>query len=174
VIKSCSLCLSVVFALSFSIANAASPSPNCLGNNSQILPIDDVQVLTYKTTTPNQFLARAHIQGVLQHAYADKSGHDHFEIKIGSGPTDNIEVVYNQEFGSLPQLRPGMIVEACGDYITSNAATSKYPPSPDGAIVHWVHRANGGNHQSGYLVINGILCGQGSGNSSGNVATDLY
>lgn len=148
--------LSLLSSLSF------AQTPNCLGAQGQTLPVNDSQVITYKSTTPNQFLARAHIQGILQHAYADKTGHSHFEVKIGAGPKDNIEVVYNQSFGALPQLAPGMVIEACGDYITSNAATSQYPASPDGAIIHWVHRSTG-NHASGYVVAGGILCGQGAG-----------
>ena len=151
------------FTASFSSGVAFGQIPNCVGQQGQILPINDAQVVTLKSTTPNQFLTRAHIQGLLQHAYADKTGHNHFEVKIGPRPQDNIEVVYNQSFGPLPTLAPGMTIEACGDYITSDAPTAQYPASPDGAIIHWVHRSTGG-HPGGYVVVNGVLCGQGSGN----------
>lgn len=151
------------FSLSFSTGVAFAQTPNCLGQQGQVLAVNDNQVITYKSSTPNQFLARAHIQGILEHAYADKTGHNHFEVKIGPRPQDNIEVVYNQSFGPLPTLAPGMTIEACGDYITSNAPTSRYPASPDGAIIHWVHRSTGG-HAGGYVVVNGVLCGEGSGN----------
>ena len=136
---------------------------SCLRANSELSRPTRPNSSDLKSTTPNQFLTRAHIQGLLQHAYADKTGHNHFEVKIGPRPQDNIEVVYNQSFGPLPTLAPGMTIEACGDYITSDAPTAQYPASPDGAIIHWVHRSTGG-HPGGYVVVNGVLCGQGSGN----------
>ncbi len=150
-------------ALVFLSFAQAQTLPNCLDRSGNSLPVNDAQVLQMKISTPNQFLARAHIKGFIQHAYADHNGHTHFEARIGAKPTDTIEIVYNESFGSLPPLVPNMIVEACGDYITSNAATSQYPASPDGAILHWVHRTTGG-HPGGYVAISGVAYGQGSGN----------
>lgn len=34
------------------------------------------------------------------------------------------------------------------------------PPSPDGAILHWVHRSPSARHDSGFVVIDGVVCGQ--------------
>ena len=75
--------------------------------------------------------------------------------------TDTIEVIYNNQFGAMPRLAPGQIVEACGDYITSNRPNGHYPASPDGAILHWVHfnPADQG-HEDGYVVVDGRLTGQ--------------
>jgi len=56
-----------------------------------------------------------------------------------------------------------MTVEACGEFIKSTAPAGGYPASPLGADAH----------ASGYLVIDGQLCGQDAthaghhGNSGG-------
>jgi hypothetical protein len=78
---------------------------------------------------------------------------------LGPAPDDTIELVYNDSFGELPELRLGMDVEACGDYITSYAPSGPYPASPDGALVHWVHHNPHGSHPDGYVVIDGKVFG---------------
>jgi hypothetical protein len=141
----------------------STASPLCM-SHGQALPVNDPQVVAWKHSTANQFLARAHVQGTVTRLYPDHNGHTHFEIQIAPTPDGTLEIVYNQSFGALPSLSPGMVVEACGDYITSIAQSGNYAPSPDGAILHWVHRnPSGHGHDSGYLVINGMLCGQGNG-----------
>lgn len=150
-------------ALSWAVTANAAAIPDCLSSDGAI-PIDNQHVLDMKTSTPNQYLARAHVSGTIENIYADEHGHNHFEIRIGSADTDTLEIVYNISFGQLPALRDGMTVEACGDYITSDAPTSQYPVSPDNAIMHWVHRnPKGRGHASGFLVIDGALYGQGNG-----------
>ncbi len=149
-------------------ATASDAIPACIavGRN---LGVNNSQVSGWKRTTKNQFLARAHVHGRLTKVYPVKNGHDHFEIEFDGATRDVLEVVYSLDFGNLPKLALGMEVEACGDYITSNAATNQYPPSPDGAIIHWIHRnPSGKGHDSGYLVLDGRLFGQGSGQGSGN------
>jgi hypothetical protein len=138
-------------------------SPECQGDNGPI-PVNNAQVLQWKTSTPNQFLGRAHVQGVLTQVYPDETGHNHFEITMGGVSSDTVEIVYDMDFGQLPNLQVGMQVEACGDFINSYAQAGHYAPSPDGAIIHWVHRTNGdGNHAAGYLILDGTLYGQGGG-----------
>ena len=133
--------------------------PPCLDDGVE-LDIINEQVLEWKSNTENQFLARARIEGRLTKIYPDRNNHAHFSVKIGEEPTDMIEVVYNYSFGKLPRLRPGMMVEACGDYITSIAQSGNYAPSPDGAIIHWVHKNPKENgHESGYVVIDNVLYG---------------
>jgi hypothetical protein len=145
-------------------ANAAAQIPDCLDASGSTLPVDNAAVLALKTSTPNQYLTRAHVSGTIERIYPDHSGHNHFEVQIGPQPTDTIEFVYNISFGQLPNLQPGMTAEACGDYITSDAPTSQYPASPDNAIMHWIHRnPKGHGHPSGFVVIDGSLFGQGSG-----------
>lgn len=143
-----------------------SAVPPCM-NQGQALPISNQQVIAWKHSTANQFLARAHVVGTLTRLYPDHSGHTHFEIQLAPTPDGTLEIVYNQSFGALPALSPGMTVEACGDYITSIAQSGPYPASPDGAILHWVHRnPSGQGHDSGFLVINGAVCGQGNGSGA--------
>jgi hypothetical protein len=130
------------------------------------LPVNNDQIIQWKTSTQNQFHARARAQGPITRLYSDRTGHKHFQISIGSGAQGMLEVIYNQAFGALPSLKVGMSIEACGDYITSYAQSGQYPPSPDGAILHWVHRSpKPQRHESGYVAINGKLYGQGDGNS---------
>lgn len=134
-------------------------NPPCMAGPTA-LPLDNSQVLYYKRTTPNQFLARGYISGTLTRVFPPQNGHDHFEILLTPNKGDTIEVVYNKSFGPLPQLKPGMQVVACGDYITSNAPAGPYQASPSGAIIHWVHRTdNPKKHDGGFLVIDGGLFG---------------
>ena len=130
---------------------AADPVPSCMVNGAN-LPVNNQQVLNWKHTTANQFLARAHVQGTITQVYPDRNGHRHFAIRLDEVKSDTLEIVFNDAFGKVVDLRVGLTVEACGDYITSEAATSQYPASPDGAILHWVHaNPKGQGHPSGYL-----------------------
>lgn len=141
------------FALT-AFAWSATPDETCLDHGKSIEIIND-QVLKWKTTTANAFLARARIEGTVDKVFPDHSGHRHFSLKIGEGDNDHIEVIYNLSFGKLPVPAIGDKAEACGDYITSISQTGAYPPSPDGAIIHWVHRSPSG-HEPGYVILNGI------------------
>jgi len=129
----------------------------CLGATGQPLPVNNAQVLFWEANTSNQYLDRGHVLGFVGANYGDRNGHIHFQIVMQGAGT--IEAVYNNEFGALPQIKKGMAVEACGDYITSNAPTGSYQASPDGAIIHWIHRSNG-NHLSGYLRLDNQIFGQ--------------
>lgn len=153
---------SIVTALSLLLsfnAHADFGAPDCLAGKSAIA-IDNDQVITWKRTTKNQFHARGHVRGVLRQEYPDRSGHHHLQIQIdGSATNDTLEVVYNDSFGRLPAMKVGTVIEACGDYITSNQPTRRYPASPDGAIIHWVHKSRSKNHESGYLIIDGRTSG---------------
>jgi hypothetical protein len=146
------------FAFAFLLPILALASPDCLDRGTP-LPVDNAKVIAWKSTTQNQFQARAHLQGPIKQVYPDHSGHHHFEIQLDDA--DTIEIIFNEDFGAVPTLHAGMQVEACGDYITSIAQSGPYPASPDGAIVHWVHMSpNLSRHPSGYLVIDSVLYGQ--------------
>ena len=135
---------------------ALEPIPDCSG----ALNINNEDVLKWKTSTPNQFKARGHIEGTLQKTFKDKTGHKHWEIRIGDKSKDLIELIYNEDFGRLPESYIGMKIEACGDYITSNKPTGNLPASPDGAIIHWVHISSTPKHPSGFVVVDGTVYGQ--------------
>ncbi len=141
----------------------------CFDNDHRELSIMNEQVISWKKTTPNQYLARAYIQGVvvLVPAPGTDRDHSHFVVDLdGNSATldDQIEAVFNNEFGELNSaITTGSTVEICGDYITSNARTSRYQPSPQGAIIHWLHynpgNRNGGKHKDGFVTINGKVIG---------------
>jgi hypothetical protein len=139
-------------------ARATDAFPVCL-NGKKGLGINNAQVHVWKTTTPNQYLARGHVHGTISRLYPTKNRHAHFEIEFDGGVDDTLEVVYSLDFGKLPRLALGMEIEACGDYITSSQATSQYPPSPDGAIIHWIHKSTSRNHASGFLAVEGRVYG---------------
>jgi len=136
------------------------------GNPGNIQGNNNAEVLGWKTSTENTFEARAHVQGHIVRIDPDRNDHKHFAIQIGPDSGDTVEIVYNEDFGSVPAPTLGLAVEACGDYITSSGPSSGpngevYPASPDGALVHWVHMAPGhSGHNSGYLVMGGVLTGQ--------------
>jgi hypothetical protein len=155
--KAAVFCFAVT--LMHSMPAHADNLPSCTASG-QSLPVNNADVVNWKHTTHNQFHSRAHIQGLILQVFPDHSGHHHFEVKVGGGATDTVEVIYNEDFGSLPSVNVGDRLEACGDYITSNAQAGHYPPSPDGAIVHWVHMSPSPNHESGYIAINGVAYGQ--------------
>ncbi len=128
--------------------------PDCEGNSGKALPIDNARVVGFKFSTPNQYLERARVEGRVVRILGSRPSHEHFEIQIGPRSQDTLEVVFNRSFGN-PSVKLGDEVEACGDYITSNAPTARYKPSPSGAIIHWVHEnSRGGSHPDGYVVVN--------------------
>ena len=129
----------------------------CLADNGQPLPIMNQQVLVWKTSTQDQFMSRALVSGPIASIFPDRNGHTHFAINLNDDPAADLEVVYNEEFGALPpHLSNGMMVIACGDYITVGPQARL--PSPMGGIIHWVHynpgTRDGGRHKSGFLIIN--------------------
>lgn len=146
---------------------SAETPPECVANGRAI-SVNNETVLKWKKSTPNQFHERGHVEGSIEAIYPDRNGHQHIQVMIGKGRKDTIEVVYNDDFGRLPKLAVGMQAEACGDYITSTAATDRYPASPDGAIVHWVHKNpnRSNNHPNGYLMLDGYVYGQKVGKGS--------
>lgn len=145
---------------------AVPPCSASYGNPPVALEVNNEQVLHWMRTTANQYRDRARVRGEVTEVYPDKNGHEHFAIRIGRKDTDTIEIIYNQDFGAVPLVQEGMIVEACGDYITSTAPSGPYPASPDGAIVHWVHRnPKNQGHPHGYLMLDGVLYGADTSNA---------
>lgn len=156
--------LAAIFVFSTTSAWADEPPPCMAYNNPK--PINNQEVNHWKRTTPNQFRERAHVKGNVIHLYPDHSGHLHFEIAIGPNDGDTIEVIYNQDFGNATLPKMGDVVEACGDYITSTAQAGGFPASPDGAIIHWVHKSpNEQRHPDGFMFYDNTLFGQATQNA---------
>jgi hypothetical protein len=154
-------CVSVAL-LASQLALATVPVCNGGTTLSPVRPLglSNAQVLRWKLTTPNQFTARALVEGRVVKVLPNETGHAHFLIDLDSNATDLLEVVYNEDFGQLPPPRIGAIVVACGDYITADARTGNLPPSPAGAIIHWIHASDTQGHASGFLIVDNVLFGQ--------------
>jgi hypothetical protein len=152
--------LALLGFMAFASGFAQAQTVSCLSHGSP-LAINNTDILNWKATSRNQFRSRAHLSGTFIKRYADQTGHEHFEVQIGSQSSDTIEIIYNQEFGSIPAINPRAVIEACGDYITANASVGGYKASPDGAIVHWVHQStNPSGHDSGFVMVDGKIYGQ--------------
>lgn len=151
---------SLVFATA---TDQKEKSPICVRKKGQTLEINAAEVIHWKHNTPNQYENRGHIQGNISKVYDNKNGHRHFEVTFhDKSDEDTIEIVYNESFGAMPELQLGMNVEVCGDYITATDVSGPYPPSPDGAILHWVHEnPSGKGHPDGFVIIEGTVYGYG-------------
>ena len=158
--------LSMILGLGLLVgATGFAATPQCVDDQGNILPLDNAQAIGYKTNTSNGSTSRIHASGAITKIYPNATGHNHFEINMGSGSADTLEVVYNISFGALPTLKVGMNVEVCGDFINSYAPENGYQASPDGAIVHWIHKTTS-SHPAGFTIINGVLYGQGNGSGA--------
>lgn len=163
-IKSGILALVILLNVVFSTAKADA-IPDCRDNKGNILPVMNEQALLWKSTKPNQYLQRALIEGTFVAVTLDRDSHFQFTVQIGKDPKkDLIEVIYNKSFGDIPEVKAGMKISACGDFINSFAPINGYPQSPAGAIIHWVHmnpktRENSKDHPDGYIVMGGTLVG---------------
>lgn len=147
-------------ALSASAAFAGA-APVCYDDQGNAIPDNNnAQVLQWKQTEPNNWQGRGNIEGTVIDVEPDASGHNHFIIQIGpDAQTDIVEVIYNYDFGDLPQITVGMDIEACGDFIQAFAQSGPYAASPAGAIIHWVHGDPAQRHPDGFVMVNGTVYG---------------
>lgn len=162
--------LSILFSIVFSVSSAQAFIPNakmpvCLDGRNE-MQIDNQRVIEMKHNTPNQYLDRGFIDGVVIRPPSIENGHQHFSLALSNNKKDTIEIVYNNDFGTMPQ-RPVLVgdhVVVCGDYITSFARGGGYDASPDGALIHWVHynpatRSGSMKHEHGFMMFGSDLVG---------------
>lgn len=128
-------------------------------DHGKTLDVNNDQALQWRDHQSSGFHARALISGTVDEVFSDQTGHRHFSVKIGPNPNDHIEVIYKESFGQMPMPVVGDNAEACGDYIVATQSNGGYPPSPDGALVHWVHKSPNGRHDSGFVILNGKVYG---------------
>jgi hypothetical protein len=138
--------------------------PVCVDKDRAQFRSNNEEVIRWKKQTQNQYKDRALVIGTLVGVLLDRSSHLHLQIDLdpaqNRGNDDQIEIVYNKSFGAVPAQRPGVVVAACGDYITARDRSGNFPPSPVGAVVHWVHASNNeGKHAHGFLSVNGVVYG---------------
>lgn len=133
--------------------------------------VNNAQVLQWKENTKSGYKARAFVEGIVVATLVDRGSHLHIEIDLSnasSSRSEHLEVIYNKQFGEVPQYRQGSLVQACGDYITSTQRNGGYDPSPVGAIIHWIHMSpKPNNHPSGFLAIDGKVTGLVNPNDRG-------
>lgn len=145
-----------LFTLAFSAVALAAPT--CYDHGSAI-DVDNDQVVKWKSTTENEFTARAHVSGKVTKIYKAHDGHAHFQATIGDSDDATVELIFNDDFGTHLNPTVGQSVEACGDYITSIAVT-QYPISPDHGLIHWLHEnPHHHGHDDGWLVLDGRTFG---------------
>lgn len=148
----------VLSLLLFSNVTFASANIPICKNRNEVLGFNNEQILNWRKTEKNKFLSRALIKGTIVGVIENRQGHIHFEVDFDNNPAtknDRVEVIYNVEFGDLPDFRNGDELIACGDFIIDAW-------SPLGAVVHWLHsnpNKNKNKHEDGFLVINGIVTG---------------
>lgn len=142
------------------VVAAGAHAPDCM-SRGRLLPINNSEVLEYKKTSKEQFRSRGHIEGTVTKVYGGKASHYHFQATIGPNKADTIEIIYNKSFGEIPNIAIGSQVQACGDYITARVPSGRYPASPDGALIHWVHHSpNPRKHDHGFVILDGVVYGQ--------------
>ncbi|RYZ81232.1 MAG: DUF3465 domain-containing protein [Proteobacteria bacterium] len=132
----------------------------CMDGSTRMQSYNNEQVLSWKKSTPNAWHGRGFVNGAVSEVVDSTPGHFRFVVKIGPKSSDLLEVVYNSAFGALPELRPGTPVAICGDFINAFERSGRYPPSPAGAIIHWVHGSNSKRHEDGFVAVNGTIFGQ--------------
>ena len=148
------------FSIALSANAAVQPIPCLSVQAGTAIGNTDAWVPQWKAKMGTR--VRGNLFGIFTRILPSNSTHTHFEMRVPTvvngamASSDVVEVVYNDEFGSLPRMHQGSTVEACGDFITVNN-------SPDRAIIHWVHYNPGnrdnGRHEHGFLNIDGIYYG---------------
>jgi hypothetical protein len=158
------------------LAEASTGSYPICKRQNQRMNINNQQVITWKTSTKNQYLDRGFVEGQVVQALVDRGSHLHIEVNLDPSSNDranHIELVYNKSFGKVPAFRRGSQVAACGDYITSSKDTPRYKKSPVDAIIHWIHMSpKPERHESGFLMLDGVLTGQVNPDDRRNFAID--
>ena len=141
--------------------SASAATLDCL-DDGRVLSVDNERVVDLKKNAPLGRAIRAHVSGRVTQVFADRSNHAHFEIELDASKAERLEVVYSEDFGQMPNPSVGAVVQACGDFINAYAKQNGYPPSPSGAIIHWVHQSNGGPHDSGFVILDNVVYGTGA------------
>jgi hypothetical protein len=134
---------------------AFSRIPVCYNNKDKVLT-ENHQAINLRDFMENGFKTRALLEGTLIRVLANSQGHTHLEVDLDNDfqtSDDRIEVIYNNEYGELPEVKNGDHLIACGDFILDTY-------SPFKAIIHWLHKSpNIRKHNDGFLAINNIVFG---------------
>ena len=146
----------------------ADQLPICYQQENIPLDVNNEQVLQWSHNLHGSAKYRAHVKGVITQVdnqsllspYYEGVAHSVFHLRIGEGKSDEIMLYYNLGFGALPKLKPGMHVEACGEYTLSTyPSSSAGEVGPHVMLLHMLHHWHDALH-SGYLKIDNVLYGQ--------------
>jgi hypothetical protein len=165
----------VVFAMlaisqtAMALTTDGSNAPECY-DRGQRLSVDNQYALNLKQM-PRSAAGRAFIFGQITRDFGqtcNRKGvcHEHFEVRIGGGPQDLLEIVYSTDFGDMGRIPVGAAVVACGDVINTYARDNTGPKSPSGSIIHWVHKSGCMDHEHGFVMVDERVYGFGEDRSA--------
>lgn len=150
--------MKIIFLIlaAFTLGNTYASIPSCM-NKKVRLDIDNHQVINLRDFMEQGFKTRALVEGSLVVMMENRQGHTHLEIDLDQNLAtfdDRLEVIYNNNYGDLPNVQEGDKIIACGDFIVDKH-------SPHKAVIHWLHKSpNPKSHDHGFLAINGIIFGK--------------
>lgn len=123
-----------------------------------ILENNEIELINHIGKKAQGYKTRGHVDGVVLEVTENRQGHLHFIVDLDADIStnhDRIEFVYNQKFGEIFDLRPGLMVRGCGDFVID-------PYSPTKAVLHWLHGnpyKKKNNHEDGFLIIEDKIFG---------------
>jgi hypothetical protein len=158
--------------LMFASTAFAKPAPlSCPQKAGGDLGVNNEQVLEWvKSSQKESIRARAHISGKVVAVLPSmkvkslekepdkfKGKHQRFDVKIGPGKYDIVQVFYNGRYSPRPAVKKGDTVEACGEFAADY--TSEVGKGNRYAVVYWVHSATAYPHPEGYVQSGGTTYG---------------
>lgn len=123
-----------------------------------VLENNEHELLKYKEMMDHGFKTRGHIEGIVVKETENRQGHFHFIVDLDEKldtSDDQLELVYNQQYGEIATVLPGQKIRACGDFIVDQY-------SPTKAVLHWLHvnpNKKKNKHEDGFLLIDGTVFG---------------
>lgn len=128
---------------------------SCL-DKKEPLQIDNNKAINIKLFQGHGFKTRAYLKGIAIQEIKKSQGHTHIEVDLNLSSEDNddqIELIFNNQYGVLPEIKGGEEIVMCGDYIVDHYSKNK-------AIIHWVHKSpNQKKHNHGFIIINNVVYG---------------
>ena len=151
----------------FSTGVATQLQMGCMNfDKKSQLPWMNTWVMKWLKIGERKCRMRAMVKGVVVNRFDDSTGHRNYEFDLDNDGRGDLTLVYQNEFGTLPDVAPGTTVVACGDFIKDDSIQHK-----DGrtitlpGLIHWVHSNDGARdhgtclHPDGFLNINGVNYG---------------
>lgn len=151
--------IGAIFALLIGLPAFAVRLPDCSHFGESQNRINNKEILGLKRSSEEGTQAVALLKGTFVKMYSHKGRDRVFQMKIGPGNKDTVEV-RNSSDDKIPALHRGDRIIACGTYRTHFTDLYQDPRSPDGAIINRTNFAWNPYDNDGFLVINGVLYNQ--------------